>query len=162
MIYFSSELTLRHMKKLTEVKRSPVEDLAQFRQGYTSCVQEATQFLISLPGVDLRVGQRLVSHLMAGPPPPPPTAPTAPPLQRLDSPPPPPAVPLQSLIQQRMLSSLISLSPPSLAASSLLFPASPEQQQPPNDPLKPLPVKPSAIRPGKPSPVSEVWKPYDT
>ena len=63
------------MKKLTEVKRSPVDELTQFRQGYTTCVQEATQFLVSLPGVDLRVGHRLVSHLMAGPPPPPPGRP---------------------------------------------------------------------------------------
>ena len=69
------------MKKLSEVKRSPVDELSQFRQGYTTCVQEATQFLVSLPGLDLRVGHRLVSHLMAGPPPPPP-------------PPPPPTPPI--------------------------------------------------------------------
>ena len=131
------------MKKLTEAKRSPVEELSQFRQGYTSCVQEATQFLISLPGVDLRVGQRLVSHLMAGPPPP---------LQRLDSPPPPPAPPLQSLIQQRMISSLMNLSPPTLPPG-LIFPDGAQ-----SEPLKPLPVKPSAIRPSRPS--VEVWKPY--
>merc|ERR1711997_1424875 len=132
--------------------RSPVEAESQFRAGYTSCVQEATQFLLSLPGVDIRLGQRLVSHLMTGPPPPPP-------LQRLESPPPPPppppAPPLQTLIQQRMLSSLMSLSPASLAPG-LLFP--PSQQ--PSEPLKPRPVKPSAIRAGKPSPGCEVWKPY--
>merc|ERR1712123_57393 len=69
------ELTVRHLQKLSQAQRlvlnrSPVEDIARFRHGYSSCAQEAAQFLVSVPGVDIRVGQRLVSHLMGQPQPP--------------------------------------------------------------------------------------------
>merc|ERR1712083_32719 len=84
------ELTVRHLQKLSQAQRlvlnrSPVEDIARFRHGYSSCAQEAAQFLLSVPGMDVRVGHRLVSHLLGQPQPP----------------------PLQQLVQHKMLSSLI-------------------------------------------------------
>ena len=61
------ELTVKHLHKLNQGRRlfarNPLEDLHQFRQGYSSCAQEAANFLLSVPEVDVRVSQRLLSHL---------------------------------------------------------------------------------------------------
>jgi hypothetical protein len=35
----------------------------RFQAGYSSCAQEAASFLLSTPGVDISVGQRLMAHL---------------------------------------------------------------------------------------------------
>ena len=35
----------------------------RFQAGYSSCAQEAASFLLSTPGVDITVGQRLLAHL---------------------------------------------------------------------------------------------------
>ena len=65
------ELTVRHLHKLNQVQglvaRNPLEDLQKFQAGYSSCAQEATTFLLSTPGVDLRVGHRLFGHLIQPP-----------------------------------------------------------------------------------------------
>ena len=181
------ELTVRHIQKLSaspsglglsglglSQPRNPVEDIARFRQGYSHCATEAAQFLVSLPGVDLTVGQRLVSHLMGQP------QPQQPPN-------------LQSLMQQRMLSSLLRFPgappqpPPPLASEPLpLPPASIKTEQviPPSpawsqtlstqsELFKPVPVKPAPLRPlssssssssrpdsTSPQLESSVWKPY--
>ncbi len=37
--------------------------LNRFQAGYSSCAQEAASFLLSTPGVDISVGQRLLAHL---------------------------------------------------------------------------------------------------
>ena len=62
------ELTVRHLHKLNQAKRltlrNPLEELQRFQAGYSSCAQEAATFLLSAPGVDLRVGQRLLGHLL--------------------------------------------------------------------------------------------------
>ena len=179
------ELTVRHIQKLSSSPsglglsglglsqpRNPVEDIARFRQGYSHCATEAAQFLISLPGVDVTIGQRLVSHLMGQP------QPQQPPN-------------LQSLMQQRMLSSLLrypgppSQPPPSMS-SEPLPPASIKTEQviPPSpawgqtlstqsELFKPVPVKPAPLRPlssssssssrpdsTSPQLESSVWKPY--
>lgn len=154
------ELTVRHIQKLNQAGASnPVEDISKFRAGYSSCANEAAHFLISVPGVDVRLGQRLVAHLMTG-------------LQQ-----PPQPQPLQSLLQQRMLSMLGSDQYP---GSPLMFPPtqpSPDQQVIPSlsttskqssDLFKPVPVKPSPLRlelkstspPPAPSHKLNVWKPY--
>jgi len=170
--FFALKASLRHIQKLSQSRqRNPVEDITKFRQGYSSCANEAAQFLLSLPGVDVRVGQRLVSHLMGLPQPQP--------------------QPLQSLIQQRMLSSLFSATPsfPPLShpvnesfpvaapTSSYMFSMAPSQSikteaqvipiSPPpsskqSDLLKPVPVKPSPLRLENTSPALklDVWKPY--
>ena len=73
------ELTVRHLHKLNQAQRlglrSPVEEMQKFQAGYSSCAQEATSFLMSTPGLDMRVGHRLLGHLfnpsLAGPPAPP-------------------------------------------------------------------------------------------
>ena len=61
------ELTVRHLHKLNQAKRltarNPLEEIQKFQAGYSSCAQEATSFLLSTPGMDARVGQRLLSHL---------------------------------------------------------------------------------------------------
>merc|ERR1712154_558685 len=108
------ELTVRHLQKLSQAQRlvlnrSPMEDIAKFRHGYSSCAQEAAQFLMTLPGVDVQVGPRLVQQVMSQ-------------LQ-----PQPQVAPLQQLMQQRMLSSLLlssQSSPPS-------FPSTPSASSPP-------------------------------
>merc|ERR1712123_544731 len=120
------ELTVRHLQKLSQAQRlvlnrSPVEDIARFRHGYSSCAQEAAQFLVSVPGVDVRVGQRLVHQLMGQPQPQPP--------------------PIHQLVQQKMLSSLI-LSSQSHTHS---LPPSPPSTSPPS-PSPHLP-HPSATAP---------------
>jgi len=152
------ELTVRHLQKLSQAQRlvlnrSPVEDIARFRHGYSSCTQEAAQFLVSVPGVDLRVGQRLVSHLMGQHPPP----------------------QIHQLVQQRMLSSLLGSGLSSGPTTPHLPPVdqcpplysypfpSLSQISPPPPPLKTVPVKPAPIRisSNPASPTSEpVWKPY--
>jgi hypothetical protein len=62
------ELTVRHLHKLNQAKRlglrNPLEELQKFQAGYSSCAQEAATFLLSTPGVDVRVGQRLLGHLL--------------------------------------------------------------------------------------------------
>jgi len=177
------ELTVRHIQKLSaspsglglsglglSQPRNPVEDIARFRQGYSHCATEAAQFLISLPGVDVTIGQRLVSHLMGQPQQPP---------------------NLQSLMQQRMLSSLLrypgppSQPPPSMSSEPLppasikteqVIPPSPAWSQTlstQSELFKPVPVKPAPLRPlssssssssrpdsTSPQLESSVWKPY--
>ena len=74
------ELTVRHLHKLNQTQRlalrSPMEEMQKFQAGYSSCAQEATNFLLATPGLDMRVGHRLISHLFnpgvvaAGPIPP--------------------------------------------------------------------------------------------
>lgn len=81
------ELTVRHLHKMTRMEdfsqRNPVEELKRFQvwkiksnprisyssgesffqTGYTSCAHEAASFLLNIPGVDLSVGQGLLSYL---------------------------------------------------------------------------------------------------
>ncbi len=63
------ELTVRHLHKLQASHRlllqprSPLEEVQRFQAGYSSCAQEAASFLLSSPGVDVRVSQNLLSHL---------------------------------------------------------------------------------------------------
>ena len=67
------ELTVRHLHKLSQTRRlmvrNPLDDLQKFQAGYSSCAQEAATFLLSNPGVDVRLSQRLLTHLSstAGP-----------------------------------------------------------------------------------------------
>ena len=67
------ELTVRHLHKLSQSRRlmvrNPLEDLQRFQAGYSACAKDAASFLLSTPGVDVRLSQRLVSHLSttAGP-----------------------------------------------------------------------------------------------
>ena len=178
------ELTVRHIQKLSASPsglglsglglgqpRNPVEDIARFRQGYSHCATEAAQFLLGLPGVDVRLGQRLVTHLMGQP------QPQQPPN-------------FQSLIQQRMLSSLLAFpGGPAQPPPSEPLPPAPasiktEQVIPPSpawgqtlstqsELFKPVPVKPAPLRPlssssssssrpdsTSPQLESSVWKPY--
>ena len=167
------ELTVRHIQKLNQAGASnPVEEISKFRAGYSSCASEAAHFLLSVPGVDVRLGQRLVTHLMTG-------------LQQ------PPPQPLATIMQQRMLSNLFTntsaaaaaavgneafarasvISPPPPPPFPLLFPASssssarevpvtpsPPASQHSADLCKPLPLKPSPVRID--TSASNVWKPY--
>ena len=180
------ELTVRHIQKLSaspsglglsglglSQPRNPVEDIARFRQGYSHCATEAAQFLLGLPGVDVRVGPRLVSHLMGQPQPQPQQPPN-----------------FQSLIQQRMLSSLLGFpgGPPQPPPNEILplpsasikteqvIPPSPAWSQTlstQSELFKPVPVKPAPLRPlsssssssSRPDSTSpqlepSVWKPY--
>ena len=64
------ELTVRHLNKMQQARRlivstnrNPLEEIHRFQAGYSSCAQEAASFLLSTPGVDVRVSQRLLSHL---------------------------------------------------------------------------------------------------
>ena len=64
------ELTVRHLNKMHQARRlmvstnrNPLEEILRFQAGYSSCAQEAASFLLATPGVDVRVSQRLLSHL---------------------------------------------------------------------------------------------------
>jgi len=63
------ELTVRHLHKMQQARRlmttsrNPLEEIHRFQAGYSSCAQEAASFLLSTPGVDVTVGQRLLAHL---------------------------------------------------------------------------------------------------
>jgi hairy-and-enhancer-of-split protein len=64
------ELTVRHLHKMQQARRlmssasrNPLEEIHRFQAGYSSCAQEAASFLLSTPGVDISVGQRLMAHL---------------------------------------------------------------------------------------------------
>merc|ERR1719210_2606515 len=63
------ELTVRHLHKMQQARRlmttsrNPLEEIHRFQAGYSSCAQEAASFLLSTPGVDITVGQRLLAHL---------------------------------------------------------------------------------------------------
>ena len=181
------ELTVKHLHKLNQGRRlfarNPLEDIHQFRQGYTSCAQEAATFLLSVPDVDVRVSQRLFSHLNT-------TAATAiaaniPPLslsippalqhrQRQFSPPASPptssfSVPTFSSPSPPATKREVERSPP-LSLTQGSFTLSIRRETP--EPLaertqneKAMPIKPAAIRlnPGRSSESSEpVWRPYNT
>ncbi|KAL1465378.1 hypothetical protein WDU94_004957 [Cyamophila willieti] len=56
------ELTVRHLHRITR-PHNPTEEVQRFQAGFTQCASEACGFLLSLPGLDNRVGKRLVEHL---------------------------------------------------------------------------------------------------
>lgn len=58
------ELTVRHLHRLQR-PRDAVEDAQRYQAGFGQCAAEACQFLLSLPGVDTRVGHNLIKHLGA-------------------------------------------------------------------------------------------------
>ncbi|XP_014276177.1 enhancer of split mbeta protein [Halyomorpha halys] len=58
------ELTVRHLHKLRKARRlslTATDD--RFRAGYTHCAGEVSKCLASTPGVDVRLGTKLMSHL---------------------------------------------------------------------------------------------------
>lgn len=62
------ELTVQHLHKLRKAKRltltsTPVLDADRFRAGYTHCASEVSKCLAAIPGVDVRLGTKLMSHL---------------------------------------------------------------------------------------------------
>ena len=156
------ELTVRHLHKMAQGRRlfarSPLEDLQKFQAGYSSCAQEAAQFLMSAPGVDVRLSQRLLSHLSS-------SASSAlaasfPPLSlslpqpRRSSPPasPPQTSPPHSFTSASLTLSIRRSSPPPLAER----PTNTEKSQP---------IKPAAIRlapgtRGEGGGEGPVWRPY--
>ena len=68
------ELTVSHLNKMHQARRlmvstnrNPLEEIHRFQAGYSSCAQEAASFLLSTPGVDVRISQKLLSHLSTNP-----------------------------------------------------------------------------------------------
>merc|ERR1719319_647203 len=60
------ELTVRHLQKLKRQQMlalNPAVDLDRYRAGYSSCATEVSRCLASVPGVDIPLGTRLMSHL---------------------------------------------------------------------------------------------------
>jgi len=189
------ELTVRHLHKLTQGRRlfarNPLEDIQKFQQGYSSCAQEAATFLLSVPEVDVRVSQRLLSHLSttasaaiaANIPPlslnlpihntPPPQGSSR---QRQFSPPvsPPSSSPYSSynpiLSSPSPPTQIKTESSPPPPPAPITFTLSIRRQTP--EPLtertqneKAMPIKPAAIRlnPSRSSDSSEgMWRPYNT
>jgi len=186
------ELTVRHLHKLNQSRRllvrNPLEDLQKFQAGYSSCAQEAATFLLSTPGVDVRLSQRLLGHLSstAGPAmaanmvPLSLNLPAVSQLSRRFSPPPPPAgaypaspLPLVPKTEPPEPSPTApSSSSPSSAPLTVTqgsFTLSIRRQTP--EPLgersqneKSVPVRPAAIRlnPGRSDPAEPVWRPYSS
>lgn len=60
------ELTVQHLQKMRRQQRlaaNPVTDADRFRAGFTHCANEVSKCLASTPGIDLRLGTKLMSHL---------------------------------------------------------------------------------------------------
>lgn len=60
------ELTVRHLHKLKRQQRltcNPVIDADRFRAGFTHCANEVSRCLASTPGVDVKLGTKLMTHL---------------------------------------------------------------------------------------------------
>merc|ERR1712172_333894 len=60
------ELTVRHLQKLKRQQMlalNPQVDLDRYHAGYTACATEVSRCLASVPGVDITLGTRLMSHL---------------------------------------------------------------------------------------------------
>ncbi|KAF5300618.1 hypothetical protein FQA39_LY11079 [Lamprigera yunnana] len=60
------ELTVRHLHKLRRQQRlatNPVIDADRFRAGFTHCANEVSRCLASIPGVDVQLGTKLMTHL---------------------------------------------------------------------------------------------------
>lgn len=60
------ELTVRHLHKLRRQQRlsaNPVIDADRFRAGYTHCANEVSRCLAAVPGVDVQLGTKLMTHL---------------------------------------------------------------------------------------------------
>ncbi|KAG7173390.1 enhancer of split mbeta protein-like [Homarus americanus] len=61
------ELTVRHLRKLKQhhALALPPHNHAhdKFRAGFTHCANEVSRFVTSVPGVDIHVSTRLLSHL---------------------------------------------------------------------------------------------------
>ncbi|XP_046969581.1 enhancer of split mbeta protein-like [Vanessa cardui] len=60
------ELTVRHLHKLRRQRRlslNPTVDTDRFRAGFTHAANEVSRCLASIPGVDVRLGTQLMTHL---------------------------------------------------------------------------------------------------
>ncbi|MPC53133.1 enhancer of split mbeta protein-like [Portunus trituberculatus] len=61
------ELTVRHLRKLKQHHALAIPSHShphdKFRAGFTHCANEVSRFVTSVPGVDLHVSTRLLSHL---------------------------------------------------------------------------------------------------
>ncbi|XP_052872033.1 enhancer of split mbeta protein-like [Anopheles cruzii] len=60
------ELTVRHLHKLRRQQRlaaNPVIDADRFRAGFTHAANEVSRCLASTPGVDIKLGTKLMTHL---------------------------------------------------------------------------------------------------
>lgn len=60
------ELTVRHLHKLRRQRRlslNPTVDSDRFRAGFTHAANEVSRCLASIPGVDVRLGTQLMTHL---------------------------------------------------------------------------------------------------
>ncbi|XP_026756281.2 enhancer of split mbeta protein [Galleria mellonella] len=60
------ELTVRHLHKLRRQRRlslNPSADVDRFRDGFTHAANEVSRCLASIPGVDVRLGTQLMTHL---------------------------------------------------------------------------------------------------
>merc|ERR1712088_1253286 len=60
------ELTVRHLQKLKRqqmLSLNPALDMDRYHAGYTACATEVSRCLASVPGVDITLGTRLMSHL---------------------------------------------------------------------------------------------------
>ena len=60
------ELTVRHLHKLRRQQRlaaNPIIDADRFRAGFTHAANEVSRCLASTPGVDIKLGTKLMTHL---------------------------------------------------------------------------------------------------
>ena len=60
------ELTVRHLHKLrreSHLAVNPVTSSDRFRAGFTQCAREVSVALAAIPGVDISLGTRLMTHL---------------------------------------------------------------------------------------------------
>ncbi|XP_066959517.1 enhancer of split mbeta protein-like [Macrobrachium rosenbergii] len=162
------ELTVRHLRKLKQhhalALPSHNNSHDKFRAGFTHCANEVSRFVTSVPGVDMHVSTRLLSHLGScinqidkiSSPQPPPAAPA-----------PPPAAPMTpSTTPANMVPITVTVprvytppaSPESKPALPIIVSPQPTAVSPkPTTPQQPVPVVGGRV--GVPA-GSPVWRPW--
>ncbi|XP_063596096.1 enhancer of split mbeta protein-like [Penaeus indicus] len=161
------ELTVRHLRKLKQhhALAIPAHNQAhdKFRAGFTHCANEVSRFVTSVPGVDIHVSTRLLSHLGGC-------------ITQLDkiSAVPPPATPAaQAPLTPSSTSPAANMVPITVTVPRVYTPpASPESKPSPASPpalVSPPPtsVSPRALTKQAPSPIrvgapagSPMWRPW--
>ena len=134
------ELTVQHLQKLKRqqmLRLNPALEEDRFRAGFTSCANEVSRFLSSVPGVSLQFGTEVMSHLGSS-------------LNRLSSP-----SPLE-----------ISVNTVSTSGNAALSPATSDggynsgRESTPSPSLSIPEIKKEAVAVVPPTSASGVWRPF--
>ncbi|XP_042886245.1 enhancer of split mbeta protein-like [Penaeus japonicus] len=161
------ELTVRHLRKLKQhhALAIPAHNQAhdKFRAGFTHCANEVSRFVTSVPGVDIHVSTRLLSHLGG----------CITQLDKISAVPPPTTPAAQAPISPSSTSPAANMVPITVTVPRVYTPpASPESKPSPTSlptmvSPQPTSVSPKPITQQAPSPIrvgapagSPMWRPW--